>query len=604
MDFGSIRSKVILLFIPLIVIPLLAGGIIGAAYFRDVIRQNILDDNMGQAKAVSALTSSYVNLSENYLESIADRPLVITAVEDNNQSFLNETTLYTAVQSLAFDSALITNSSGDVVSYNTMYTSYSNRSYPDIIGKSFLSRPYIGPVLNTSHPVVEAMRSDIDGVSTIYVGVPIRGSNNTTIGVIVGTFDMGNYTNTVIGTAVKSSHYIYLVNGSGNIIVHSNESYMRNMTDFSSVPAVQDVLQGKSGVVEQYNPIEKDERLVAYYPVNSTGWGVVVAVPTSVAYQPVTDVLWGITALTAALIIISLALAYLFSNSITDPILGLFNAARAITNRREYKQFLPLKRKDEIGQVAVCIDKMAQRISEDHEKILAERNRAELYLDIMGHDINNLNQTVLGNLELILEDSNLTEDEKESIEMSLIATRSSADIINTVRRLQQLSEEKLGLERLDINDAILESIKEAPHPADKKITINYTPTKGLVVECVPILKEIFSNLINNSIKYSGPEVAIDIETGQSTLWDKKYYTVTVSDNGIGIPDDIKPRLFNRFQRGTTKAHGKGLGLYIVKSVLEKCDGSVKVEDRVPGDPSKGAKFTVAIPAAEDKNGKM
>jgi signal transduction histidine kinase len=602
MDFGSIRTKVILLFIPLIIIPLLVGGIIGASYFQNVIKQNIWDDNMGQAKAVSALTSSYINLSQNYLESIATRPLVISAMEDGNQSFLNETTQYAAVQSLEFDTVLITNDSGAVMSYSTMYT---NVSLPDMVGMNYYERPYVRQVLSTSRPYVAAMRNDINGSSSIYVSVPIRALNNTTIGAMVGTFDMGNYTSLVIGTAVKSTHYIYLVNSSGNIIVHSNTSYMNNMTDFSSVPAVQDVLRGKSGVVEQYNPIEKENTLAAYYPVNGTGWGVIVAVPTSVAYQPVTDMLWVIGAVTLALAVISFALAYAFSKSITDPILGLYEAARSITNRREYRQYLPLKRKDEIGKVAVCMDKMSQRINEDREKIAAEMNntederkRAELYLDVMGHDINNLNQTALGNLELIREESNLSEDEKESIERSLVAIRSSAGIIENVRRLQQLSGENVGLEKLDINDAIMESIKEAPRPADKKISINYTPRKGMMVKCVPLLKEIFSNLINNSIKYSGQEVTIDIEIGENIMWDKKYHTVTVSDNGIGIPDEVKPLLFNRFQRGTAKAHGKGLGLYIVRSILEKCDGSVKVEDRVPGDPSRGAKFIVNIPASE------
>jgi signal transduction histidine kinase len=382
---------------------------------------------------------------------------------------------------------------------------------------------------------------------------------------------------------------------------------MNMLTDFSSVPTVQSVIHGEEGVMDYYNPIEQQNRLGAYSPVKSFGWGVIVAIPMSVAYQPVTNVLRVIAAITLALIIISLTLAYAFSNSIIRPILGLYDAARAITNRREYKQYLPLKRNDEIGQVAVCIDKMAQRIDEDREKILNEKNkaedewkRAELYLDVMGHDINNLNQTVLGNLELIRDETNLTEDEKESIEKSMIATQSSAAIIDNVRKLQRISEEKEGPEILDINDTIVECINEAPHPSDKKVTINYAEKKGMLIKCVPLIKEVFCNLINNSVKYSGPEVTINIETGDTIIWNKKYYTVTVSDDGIGIPDEIKPKLFNRFQRGTTKAHGKGLGLYIVKSLLEKCDGSVKVEDRIPGDYSRGAKFTVTIPAAEDK----
>jgi len=72
----------------------------------------------------------------------------------------------------------------------------------------------------------------------------------------------------------------------------------------------------------------------------------------------------------------------------------------------------------------------------------------------------------------------------------------------------------------------------------------------------------------------------------------------VEDNGPGIPDILKARIFNRFERGDTKAHGKGLGLYIVRSLIEDYHGRVWVEDRVPGDHAKGARFVIMIPAID------
>lgn len=599
MNFDSIRSKVILLFVPLIVLPLLIGGIIGAFYFQDTLKHYIWDDNLAQAKGLSSYMDNYVSSLIKDLDSLATRPYVVNEMASinaaNNTSVIDETVRY-GVGNSEFYSIFVTDTSGKVIS-----------SYPhvDDAGMNLGDKPYVRQVLSSSKSQVIGPLTNRTGNSTIYISVPITSNSGKLLGVLVGELDPNTMGEKVLYAQEKNRQYIYMVNSTGFVIVHSDKSYMDKLSDFSTVPTVRSVIHGEEGVNEYYNPVEQQNRLAAFSPVKSLGWGVVVAIPTSIAYQPVTNVLWGVAALTLALIIISLALAYLFSKSIIDPILGLYNAARAITNRREYKQHLPLKRKDEIGQVAVCIDKMAQRINEDREKIMGEKNRAELYLDIMGHDINNLNQTVLGNLELIQEDPDLTEDEKESIKQSLIATESSAAIINNVRKLQQISEEKTGHELLDVNDLILACIKEAPRPNDKKITINYTPRKGLLIKCVPLIKEVFCNIINNSIKYSGPEVTIDIETDDSVMWNKKYYTIVISDNGNGIPDEVKPKLFNRFQRGTTKAHGKGLGLYIVKSLLEKCDGSVKVEDRVPGDYSKGAKFTVAIPAAEDKkNGKM
>jgi signal transduction histidine kinase len=167
-----------------------------------------------------------------------------------------------------------------------------------------------------------------------------------------------------------------------------------------------------------------------------------------------------------------------------------------------------------------------------------------------------------------------------------------------VRKLQQLSEEELHVEPVDLDRMIAECVKEADNPKGKKVTINYEPKAGMMVMGVPLLKEVFCNMINNSIKYSGTDVTIDIIPDESVVSGKKYYSIAISDNGMGIPDEVKSKLFKRFQRGTTKSHGKGLGLYIVRSLLEKFNGTVKVEDRIPGDYTKGAKFTVMLPAAE------
>jgi signal transduction histidine kinase len=81
------------------------------------------------------------------------------------------------------------------------------------------------------------------------------------------------------------------------------------------------------------------------------------------------------------------------------------------------------------------------------------------------------------------------------------------------------------------------------------------------------------------------------------LGGKKYYEVSISDNGPGIPDELKAKLFRRFQRWTTRAQGKGLGLYITKMLVERFGGKACVEDRIPGDHTKGSKFIILLPAA-------
>jgi signal transduction histidine kinase len=270
---------------------------------------------------------------------------------------------------------------------------------------------------------------------------------------------------------------------------------------------------------------------------------------------------------------------------------------------------------DEIGELANAFNQMTARLKtitaskSDLEREIAERrqaeealkqakDQAELYVDIMGHDINNLNQVAMGNLELLKDDSNLSEEQKEMITAALESMMGSAGIIDNVRKIQAINEEKVSLYAEDINDLILDCIKGAPKPEGKKVTINYAPGNGLMINGTALMKEAFCNLIYNSIKHSGREVVIDVSVDIVDRSGKKFYDVSIADNGPGIPDDIKSRLFNRFQRGKTKAHGKGLGLFIARSLVENIGGDVRVEDRVPGDYSKGAKFVVSLPACE------
>lgn len=95
------------------------------------------------------------------------------------------------------------------------------------------------------------------------------------------------------------------------------------------------------------------------------------------------------------------------------------------------------------------------------------------------------------------------------------------------------------------------------------------------------LTSVVTNLIENAIKYSGPCEPVDVKLYQRE--GKIYFQV--ADHGIGISDEEKPRIFDRFYRvgseETRNTRGTGLGLYIVKQVLDKHEASIRVKDNRP-----------------------
>ncbi|MDD1679193.1 MAG: PAS domain S-box protein [Methanomicrobiales archaeon] len=210
---------------------------------------------------------------------------------------------------------------------------------------------------------------------------------------------------------------------------------------------------------------------------------------------------------------------------------------------------------------------------------LAESNTlSNLYLDIMIHDINNANAVSLMYADLLAE--MLDGERKEMAEKLTAGIRRSTGIITNVSTMRKIREEKAALQPVSLDETISREMMGFPGAH-----ISYSPS-GLTVCADPLLSEVFANLIGNSLKFGGKSVNIWISV--SDLGDMAE--VAVADDGPGIPDSVKPLLFRRFERGQTKVRGKGLGLYLCRMLVERYDGKIWMEDRVPGHPEQGIVF--------------
>lgn len=609
--------KIMLILMLVAIIPISLTGIVSTLYYQDLIKKNIWNDNLAQAKAISIYTPAYIESARLYLESLSDRPLVVKAIEDKDTGFLDITAQYAVLEfkllnmSPIFSEAYITDGDGVII---------SSYPYGSITGKKAMDKPFINNSIRSDTTVVsDAYISDVTGKPTVSIVVPIDSriqgmktvedeKNVTVYGAIVGEINLDGFAMTVFRTQAINNQFIYMVNGTGHVMVHNRPEYMAEMKDFNSLTAVQRVLHGSEGVAEIYNPVERDWMLVAYSPIPEYGWGVVVSLPVGIAYKPIADATKYFIISIVALMAIALALAACIGNYFSRPILGMSRATAEMPGGGgggDYRKYLPLERKDEIGELARSFDRMAMTIQRYSDAIIAERDRAEeeksraeLCLDIMCHDANNFNQVAMGSLELLEGSEKLPGELKALASSARTAVEGSARLIDSVQKIQRVASGEYTKERLDISDMINEALREAYKPPDKKVEIRYSGQKGMVVEAASLLKEAFSNVINNAIKHSGPEVVVDISHREAMVDGRRCYEVSISDNGPGIPDDVKEKLFRRFQRGTTRALGKGLGLYITKMLVEMFGGKVWVEDRVPGDYSKGCRFVILLPAAE------
>ena len=212
-----------------------------------------------------------------------------------------------------------------------------------------------------------------------------------------------------------------------------------------------------------------------------------------------------------------------------------------------------------------------------------------LLVDILGHDLLNSIGVIKGVSEILGEDSDLSGKKKE---IGIIRRNAEKleDIVKTATKYGEVeSIEEIDFEQLDITSIIEKGVNDLKPEADKKnITIENEIKGKLVIKAAPLIEEVFHNIISNAIKYSPANSKVSISGRQlgDTL------SIRVTDQGSGVEDKYKERIFQRFERGGKKGiHGLGLGLAIVKRIVDLHNGNVWVEDN----PEGGSVFVTEIP---------
>jgi two-component sensor histidine kinase len=266
-----------------------------------------------------------------------------------------------------------------------------------------------------------------------------------------------------------------------------------------------------------------------------------------------------------------------------------------------------------VKNTVYCFD-VIWREKDNYDKILKEKKDSELLVDLITHDMGNYHQIIQTSLGLVISlleknKTNVLPQDGKKI-FSLLTTAENAltksqSFVDNIRRLERLYTQKdLKLVSKNLPDAISNAYSTAErtlydnNPQGKKIFLSMAYSShplGLNIMAEDLLDEIFINLFTNTIKYTDQsEVKIDVTIKDYFIGEAKYWMITISDHGKGIPDSMKKELFERFY---SKAKGAGLGLSIVRALVERYRGKIWVGDKVYNDYTKGTTFGMIFPAA-------
>jgi len=242
-----------------------------------------------------------------------------------------------------------------------------------------------------------------------------------------------------------------------------------------------------------------------------------------------------------------------------------------------------------------------QKLKDSEEKYREAYNRSNLYKDIFTHDISNILQNILSSAGLSKLYSNDNSNKENFDEVTNIISEQvirGKSLVSNVQKLSEIEEEnipKLPIEAFSILKKASEFIKESFSHKNINIDMESFQNEYYVI-ANQFLNNIFENILFNAVKHNRNQ-NIDILIRISKYGKKgiPFIKFEFLDNGIGIPDSMKHEIFRREYKKNEEPSGIGLGLLLVKRIIENYHGEIMVKNKIQGDYTKGSNFIILIP---------
>jgi PAS domain S-box-containing protein len=238
--------------------------------------------------------------------------------------------------------------------------------------------------------------------------------------------------------------------------------------------------------------------------------------------------------------------------------------------------------------IAYCQD--ISDLKQYERRLEEQRDNLNVLNEILRHDVRNDLQLVLAYGRLI-EEATESEETQEHVEMVLDSAGHAVDLTKTAGQMAEVmltdEEETRPVNLRHHVESVVEEVRSTHGDA---VITGETSVPAVTVRANDMLDSVFRNLITNGIDHNDkdvPEVTLSGVTREDTV------VVRVADNGPGVPDERKDVIFGKGNAGL-ESQGTGIGLYLVKTLVEGYGGDVWVEDNDSG----GAVFNVELPKAD------
>ena len=289
----------------------------------------------------------------------------------------------------------------------------------------------------------------------------------------------------------------------------------------------------------------------------------------------------GITA-----ILVSILLTLLISRRFFQPIEHLIHALKQVT-AGDFQVRLPETARDpEIEEMNINFNKMVKELT-SMEMLQAD------FIQNVSHEIKTPLSAIEGYASLLYSEE-LSEEGKQYMQRILESTKRLSHLTGNILMLSKLENQQIVSKKHPFS--LDEQLRQAvlllePFWDKKKLVLDIDLPETRFFGSEELLYQVWTNLLSNAIKFTpeGGCILVRLEQGSQNI------QVEIRDSGIGMTGEVLSHIFDKFYQGerNRNVEGNGLGLALVKKIIDLCQGTISVESQ----PDQGSVFTVRLPVA-------
>jgi signal transduction histidine kinase len=408
--------------------------------------------------------------------------------------------------------------------------------------------------------------------------------------VIIAKISLIEMWNIISETKIGFQGYVFIVDTTGRLIAHPEPARVLAHTDFSNLAIVNDFINKKKIRNWRIYNDESGVKVVSVYAsIPKLKWAVVTQIPTNEVFSPINKMIFQTVILSLCFVVIFSILGFRLVNNLLNPLNKLRQAVNYIS-KGKFDIKIDIKSGDEIEELAMTFNSMVESLKQ------LEELRQDL-ISMIIHDMKSPLSGITGGIDYLVKCNQGSDEYNQIITIIKNSANNLLTLIQNLVDISRMEEGKLQpkLEQIQCEKLFKETIEQfslLTKSEDKELIVEFDQDLPILNVDKELIIRVINNLLTNALHHttSGGKIWFKI----NKIADDKI-KVSVSDNGVGIPEEYKDKIFEKFVQVERKRArlrtGTGLGLTFCKMAVELHNGKIWVES----EPGKGSSFMFTLP---------